>query len=90
MSNHKWRDEAIRKSLRNMESRKQGMLMDNKGGSQKYRKRKKTEIENDGDELLDSPAITGGGSSKRKECRKKRFGRIMNELYEKMLNEVAA
>jgi hypothetical protein len=107
MSNSKWRDEAIRKSLKNHESRKQLLMVE------KEAQRKKDEKErnrNTGSEIvsklseeyssdhcsidmkkdhgIEAQAPTHPSSKLGKESRKKRFRRIMNELFEKASQSV--
>lgn len=72
MTNSKWRDEAIRKSLRNIESRKQAKLV-----QEEALKRKK---KRDGTLGADSEKCIGN----KKETRKQRFHRVMNDLFQKI------
>ena len=96
MSNVKWREDAIRKSLRNLESRKQGIFVESHSQLRKRQKRRgfddvHNSIDSSGvdcersedDESNQRPSIVSGSKRMNKECRRKRFCRIMNELYEK-------
>lgn len=83
LSNTKWREEAIRKSLRNMESRKQGMMVEKES---QLRRRQKNGC-SDSEVSCEDVRLVASMSSPSKESRKKRFHRIMNELYEKSVDD---
>ncbi len=95
MSNVKWREDAIRKSLRNLESRKQGIFVESVSQLRKQRQKKGVDDsggdckcdDNDDDENNVRPPVINGSKRLNKESRKKRFCRVMNELYEKCQTE---
>ena len=94
MSNPKWRDEAIRKSRRNMESRRQNQMVEEME-QLKRRERKKNGngVNNSGakdvvdassDEKKVDSSVCTNKNGNRKENRRQRFRRIMLELYNKV------
>jgi hypothetical protein len=116
MSNSKWRDEAIRRSLRNIQSRKQAVMVEKEAQRRREKKinggncvnatvnvnangggggrnsdrssgisneKEKDDIaEDDGDNKTNSISCT---RLHRKETRRQRFERIMNDLYQQTL-----
>jgi hypothetical protein len=103
MANSKWRDEAIRKSLRNLESRRQAELVKEGKRSRVKRKGRKRdggivgssdvcngEVESEdngndnhrtGDLVMNKVSTSTLAGKNKRETRKERFRRIMNELY---------
>ena len=90
MKNSKWREDAIRKSLRNMESRKQALLVkEEEVKRKKQNKRKNVTGDYDKDEnekdttkvLKKRRKVDDMG---RRENRRQRFNRVMNELFEQV------
>lgn len=113
MANSKWRDEAIRKSLRNLESRRQAELVKEGEGLRMKRKGRKRdggsvgrsgdvgngEVESEdhsssnsnnhriGDLTMSKvcrSTRTNRSTGEKRENRKERFRRIMNELYDRV------
>lgn len=90
MKNSKWREDAIRKSLRNMESRKQALLVkEEEVKRKKQNKRKnvtgdydKDENEKDTTKVLNKRLKVDDMG--RRENRRQRFNRVMNELFEQV------
>ena len=84
MANTKWKDEAIRKSLRNIESIKQAQLVE--------REKQKLLVEKKGNGLkklgnMDTNNEEIICARIRRGSRRQRFRRIMNELYEQSLKQ---
>jgi hypothetical protein len=90
MKNSKWREDAIRKSLRNMESRKQALLVKEEEVKRKNQnKRKNVTGDYDKDENEKDTTKVPNKRLKvddmgRRENRRQRFNRVMNELFEQV------
>lgn len=90
MKNSKWREDAIRKSLRNMESRKQALLVKEEEVKRKNQNKRKNvtgdydkdENEKDTTKVLNKRLKVDDMG--RRENRRQRFNRVMNELFEQV------